>query len=492
LLTEARQDLRRETAKVARLEEEREDYGKMERERDELRAMVDVLEERIGVLIVSEEEGKVWRGKSMQQAQALMKERDEHKKARRHAEKLKEGKEKPKERVEGGEEKAVSTSTLYRRATTISNVIVEVAENVTGNFARLWGVVMRKQEVKDAFSEAGLKPYHDEADVRETEMVDRVRDLVQWAKAHCGETHARQVYEALCTAVADPRNPKEGGAMYWVMKRLGIGAIAMQSGMGRRKVLDDSCFREGFVFNDDRYDAKTKNDDFPAEAQLQQLFWVEEVSRTSPNMGDVVRQCLGAKDDEGKATHVYVEEEGRTTKRRVCINGPVDLTEETDMARVVSEQARLSHVKCMKVRVRHKEMNDNKAYATFLASEKLKRHIDAATNAKICLALFTFSWFLSNKPIQVKFPSRNTSQCTHCEQAMTLGATGLQLHKKACLRAGETAAAGPAAAPPIPPGAVPLDHGFIHQHCGKEGGCACDHCVGGKCRVNHPFMRSAG
>jgi len=72
LLTEARQDLRRETAKVARLEEEREDYGKMERDRDELRAMVDVLEERIGVLIVSEEEGKVWRGKSMQQAQALV------------------------------------------------------------------------------------------------------------------------------------------------------------------------------------------------------------------------------------------------------------------------------------------------------------------------------------------------------------------------------------------------------------------------------------
>jgi hypothetical protein len=48
-------------------------------------------------------------------------------------------------------------------------------------------------------------------------------------------------------------------------------------------------------------------------------------------------------------------------------------------------------------------MNDNKAYATFLASEKLKRHLEA--NTTIVLALFTLSWFISNKPIQVKFPS---------------------------------------------------------------------------------------
>ena len=56
---------------------------------------------------------------------------------------------------------------------------------------------------------------------------------------------------------------------------------------GGRKVLDESCFREETVFNDDRVDFKTKNDKYVAEALLQQLFWVEGASRTSPNQGGV-------------------------------------------------------------------------------------------------------------------------------------------------------------------------------------------------------------
>ena len=257
-LAEARLDLRLEKAKVAGLKEAVEDYEEVERERDELRAMVDALEERIEVLSSREEEGRKWRARAMQHSKELVKERAENKKAHRHLTKVKEGKQ-PKQRVEGEEEKGTSPSTMYRRATTISNVILDVFGKGMGNFGRMWGVVMKKQDVKDAFSEASLKPYHEEADGRETAMVDRLRDVVQWAKAHCGETHGRQVYEAICTAVADPTLPKDGGTRYWVIKRLGIGVTAMLSGMARRKVLDESCFREGLFFNDDRYDIKTKN-----------------------------------------------------------------------------------------------------------------------------------------------------------------------------------------------------------------------------------------
>ena len=199
---------------------------------------------------------------------------------------------------------------------------------------------------------------------------------------------------------------------------------------------------------------------------------------------------MGSKEAEGRATHEYFEkvEEGKTVKRRRCLHGPVDLREEVDMAKVVAEQARLSHDECMIVRVRHKEMNDNKAFATFLASEKLKRHLQE--NKTINISLFTLSWFISNKPIQVKFPSRNTSQCTHCEQALTLGGNGLQLHKKASpgAPAEETAEAAAAVAPPTPPGIVPNAHGTLHGPCGKAGGCPCPHCADGKCRDNHPFM----
>ena len=52
--------------------------------------------------------------------------------------------------------------------------------------------------------------------------------------------------------------------------------------------MGESFFLEGNVFNDDRADFKTKNQQFPAEARLQQNFWVSCASRTSPNTGDVV------------------------------------------------------------------------------------------------------------------------------------------------------------------------------------------------------------
>jgi len=122
--------------------------------------------------------------------------------------------------------------------------------------------------------------------------------------------------------------------MGWVMKRLGIGAVAMQSGMARREVLDESCFRKGLAFNDDRSSFNTKNEDFPAEAQLQQLFWVKEVSRTSTNTGDNIRQCLGSKKDEGFDTDVYdvVVVGSKTVKKRRCIHGPTNLTQETDIS----------------------------------------------------------------------------------------------------------------------------------------------------------------
>ena len=67
-------------------------------------------------------------------------------------------------------------------------------------------------------------------------------------------------------------------------------------------------------------------------------------------------------------------------------------------------------------------MNGHAAYAAFLKSEQLAKHL--VTHTGIDLALFTLSWFLLNKPIQVKFPPRNTSKPTHCQQATQLGGDG--------------------------------------------------------------------
>jgi len=209
-----------------------------------------------------ETEGRVAKGRAMQLSQALEKAKAAHTKAV----KVKEKKQ-PKVQVEEGEVEEAATlsdQTMYRRATVLTGVILDLAKESGPGFGRLWAMVMRNKKVKDAFCNAGLRPYHNEADKRETEMVDRLRDVVQWAKANHRETHPRQVYEALITAVADSRPAKDGGTTCWAMKRLGIGVTAMQSGVRRRKVLDESSFQEGVVFNDDRCDSKTKNDKFPA------------------------------------------------------------------------------------------------------------------------------------------------------------------------------------------------------------------------------------
>ena len=71
-------------------------------------------------------------------------------------------------------------------------------------------------------------------------MASQFADM--WVEAHMAlsltvhlkTTHGRQVYETLCTAVADCRKKENGGCVGWVMKRLDIGAQAMGSGIGRR------------------------------------------------------------------------------------------------------------------------------------------------------------------------------------------------------------------------------------------------------------------
>lgn len=68
-------------------------------------------------------------------------------------------------------------------------------------------------------------------------------------------------------------------------KRLDVGAHAFSSGIKRRKVLDKSLFLEYNIFNDDLADFKTKNHKFPAEARLQENFWLSYASQTSLNTG---------------------------------------------------------------------------------------------------------------------------------------------------------------------------------------------------------------
>jgi hypothetical protein len=291
----------------------------VEGERDQLKGMVDKLEKEVEGLRGVKEEAASHKGKAMQQAQALEKATAAITKAEYEIRRLKANKEKPKAQVEGGEgegeeEATASTATIYRRAEGLKDSILGVAGKSMGTFGRVWEVAMRNKNVVDAFSKARLKQYHNEADVRDSELVDRIRDLVQWAKAHHKTTHGRQVYETLCTAVADCRKKEDGGCVGWVMKRLDIGAQAMGSGIGRRKVMDESFFWEGNVFNDDRADFKTKNQQFPAEARLQQNFWVSCASRTSPNSGDVVFHHLGSEEEEGRPTHKMTEmvEPGKT------------------------------------------------------------------------------------------------------------------------------------------------------------------------------------
>ena len=71
----------------------------------------------------------MWRGKAMQQAQALVKERSESKKAHRHLAKVKEGKQ-PKEQVEGEEEKGGSQSVLGWWAASITSLPAAMARGL--------------------------------------------------------------------------------------------------------------------------------------------------------------------------------------------------------------------------------------------------------------------------------------------------------------------------------------------------------------------------
>ena len=145
-LAQARQDLRLAAAGLVILKEANEAIVEVERERNELRATVDELRAENGALRVVEGEGRKWKGKSMQQAQALENERVTYAKTQGHVVKLKEGKEKPKARAEGGEEEAtVSDRTIYRRATALADVIVDVFENNVGISGRLWHIMMMKK-----------------------------------------------------------------------------------------------------------------------------------------------------------------------------------------------------------------------------------------------------------------------------------------------------------------------------------------------------------
>jgi len=181
----------------------------VEGERDQLRGMVKMLQKEVEGLRGVKEEAASYKGKAMQRAQALERATAAITKAECEIRRLKANREKPKPRVEGGEsegeEATASTATIYQRAEGLRDSILGVVGKSGGTFGRVWGVVMRNKNVVDAFSKTRLKPYNNEADVRDSEMVDCIRDLVQWAKAHHKTTHGRQVYETLCTAVADCR-----------------------------------------------------------------------------------------------------------------------------------------------------------------------------------------------------------------------------------------------------------------------------------------------
>ena len=174
-----------------------------------MRGMVDMLQKEIEGLRGVKEEAASYKGKAMQRAQALERATAAITKAECEIRRLKANREKPKPRVEGGEsegeEATASTATIYQRAEGLRASILGVVGKSGGAFGRVWGLVMRNKNVVDAFSKTRLKPYNNEADVRDSEMVDCIRDLVQWAKAHHKTTHGRQVYETLCTAVADCR-----------------------------------------------------------------------------------------------------------------------------------------------------------------------------------------------------------------------------------------------------------------------------------------------
>jgi hypothetical protein len=136
------------------------------------------------------EEAASYKGKAMQQAQALEKATAAITKGECEIRRLKPYKEKPKARVEGGEgegeeEATASTATVYRRAEGLKDSILGVVGKSVGTFGRVWAVVMRNKNVVDAFSKAHLKPYHNEADVRDSELV-RLSGAARCLSSHGG------------------------------------------------------------------------------------------------------------------------------------------------------------------------------------------------------------------------------------------------------------------------------------------------------------------
>jgi len=58
---------------------------------------------------------------------------------------------------------------------------------------------------------------------------------------------------------------------------------------------------------------------------------------------------------------------------------------------------------------------------------------------------------------------------------------------KMCLSAAELPEAGPGESPTLL-GTEAFHHGVLHQQCGGEERCSCNHCVDEKYRSGHPFM----
>ncbi|KAM3567639.1 hypothetical protein VYU27_010221 [Nannochloropsis oceanica] len=77
-------------------------------------------------------------------------------------------------------------------------------------FDRVWGLLTRRAVNIDAFK-ADVTLYYKEDDRLNSELVDRIQDVVQWAKASHKGTHGQQTYETLCTAVVDWQSKEDGG-----------------------------------------------------------------------------------------------------------------------------------------------------------------------------------------------------------------------------------------------------------------------------------------
>ena len=468
--------------------------GKMEVVESHLEDEADKVKELEGEVVRLagvKEEVLSLKGKALNQVKELAKAKAELTKLQQAKEKAKEKKAKCKERKEGGEvdgegaQHGNSSSTMYRRAQDLEEILLTMARDMPpGSFGGVWVVLMKKASIKGLFTTHFIKPWANDEAKREREMLDRIAGLIAHAKANHKREHWRVVYEVLGTAFADTRAKEDGGCFRWVMQRMGFGIIAMRSGMGRMQVLEASCFLDGIVFKDDRAVFQTKNEQHPVAAQLQMYCWVEIFCRASPNSDDDCFIHLPSAEEQHRPTHVFVlKEGGRLEKERQCIGGYEDLTGVLQMKTLVERQFALQGKKCMKVRVRHKGVSDECAFDAFLKGDERKQHLEEYP-ADACL--FTYSWFLHHKPPQCKSPPRNTSQCTYCEQATMLGFAAVKAHKVRPLPAplGETATNASAS-----PEERPSTDYRLHDHCGTDhfNACRCSHCIGGLCREKQPF-----